>query len=312
MDRNRKHVLRTSALAVATGVAMPTIGVAYGMTHGYDGFAVFAMGLIGSIVAALPVSFGIVTAAEDKRTLTLPEGFDASSFARMLERLRTISRDGLSAADRIPAQRDVDAGSDHIQHILGKEPWVAVANLQSKPASQQMRMRSDAMEEAARLGRFAGAKHGVSPEIFRQELAAILPTIVAIIQDFGLEPRGFAPSSRRLPGQDLGNPTAVPLLAAPARTLAAEWLNGDNGSVPMLDRLEADKAATTELDALESAWAQARSTTPPEEVDDVDASFQRGIGRLCATLSETIALRARTDRDVLETNVRYLDLKHPA
>lgn len=312
MDRNRKHVLKTSALAVATGVAMPTIGIAYGMTHGYDGFAVFGIGFIGSIAASLPLAFGVVTAVEDKRTLAAPEGFDTSSFGRMLERLRTISRDGLSAADRIAAQRDVDAGSEHVHHILGKEPWVAVANLESKPASDQMRMRSDTMEEAARLGRFAGAKHGISAEIFRQELAAILPTIVAIVRDFGLEPRGFAPNSRRLPGQDLGTPTAVPLLAAPARTLAAEWLNGDNGSVPMLDRLEADKAATTELDALESAWAQARSTTPPEEVDGVDASFQRGIGRLCATLSETIALRARTDRDVLETNVRYLDVKHPA
>lgn len=311
MDGNRKHGLM---LAGGTGfvsvVLLSIVGMAIWRMEAPSllGF----LGLFVCLLTALALIAAAATFAAEAPTLALPKGFDRGSFPRMLDRLASISMNGLPPSERIAAQRDIDAGDEHLRHMLGKEAWVSVSGKNGEPVPETMRMRSEAITSRAMLAKWSSSKHGVFEAGFRNELAGILPTIVAIIRDFGLEPRGFAPSSRRLPGQDLGAPTAVPLLAAPARTLAAEWLNGDNGSVPMLDRIEADKAATTELDALESAWVQARSTTPPEEVDGVDASFQRGIGRLCATLSETIALRARTDRDVLETNVRYLDVKHPA
>lgn len=310
MDRNKKH-----SIGIAVGLWLASFSIAaatlwFTISQGYEAYLVVLSTMIAAIVVAIPVVLGF-TFLFEPITSALPAGCDPQALSRMLERLVSISRKGLSASDRMTAQREIDAGAEQIEHLFGKEAWVVANGLAANPVPDQMSIRSETIASCHRLGTLAARKHGTSTAYFQSLLAWILPTLVAVIRDFGLDPRSFAPSSRRLPGQDLGTPVAVPLLAARAHTLANEWLDGDNASVPMLDRIEADKAATTELDALETAWSQARSTTAEEDVDDVDASFQRGIDRLSAKLSETISLRSKIDRDALETNVRYLDAKHP-
>lgn len=309
MDRNRKHNLKIAAAIQAGAIAIPVTAGTLTYANDAHGAAVLLITMLSMLPAGLMGIVGYVFVSE-MPTRSLPTGTDRRSFTIMVERLASISRSGLSPAERLHAQREIDAADEQLRHMLGKETWVSVAGLPSKPAEPNMRLRSEALSSNTEITRWSAAKHGVFEYGLRTRLALLLPTIVAVIRDFGLDPKGFAPSTRRLPGQDLDHPTAIPLMAAPARTLAAEWLDGDNGSVPTVDRMDADKAATTELDALESAWAQARTTADAAQVDDVDASFQRGLDRISARLSAAIMLRARTDRDVLETNVRYLDVKH--
>jgi hypothetical protein len=309
LDPNRKHAIR-----IAVGIWLASFSIVAGtmwlsIAKDYEPYLVVLTTMVAAIVAAVPTVVGF-TFAFEPITSALPAGSDPQALSRMLGRLVSISRKGLPAGDRMAAQREIDAGSEQIEHLFGKEAWVVANELAANPVPDQMSIRSETIASSEMLGRLAARKHGTSPAYFKTLLAWILPTIVAVIRDFGLDPKGFAPSSRRLPGQDLGTPVSVPLLASRARALACEWLDGDNAGVPMLDRIEADKAATVELDSLESAWSQARSTTPEQNVDEVDASFQRGIDRLSAKLSETIALRSKADRDALETNVRYLDAKH--
>lgn len=310
MDANRKRQYRIGAGLGTTAAAMPLTAVAYGLFNDFTGIGIVAVTTVMAALFAYPALLAAVVVT-DEHTLAPPKGFDTSSFDRMMHVLASMARNGLPASDRPEVQKAVQAGSDQIGYMLGKEPWVAAHGNQTGPIESHMRLRSEVLESAVTLRRYTMMRGGVHPPALRKELALILPTIVSVIRDFGLDPVGFAPVERRLPGQEIGDPSPVPMLSSHARRLADEWMGGNNASVPDLMRLEADKAATTELDELEGSWAQARSTTPSDRVDEIDASFRRGVDSISARLSETIALRARSDRDLLETNVRYLDAKHP-
>lgn len=310
MDANRKRQYRIGAALASTAAALPLSAVAYGLFNDFTGIGIVAVTTIMAAFSAYPALLAVVTVT-DKNTLAPPKGFDTSSFDRMMHVLASISRNGLPASDRNDVQKAVQAGSDQIGYMLGREPWVAAHGNQVGPVQEHMRLRSEDLEAAVKVRRYTRMRGGVYPPALRKELALILPTIVSVIRDFGLDPVGFASNGRRLPGQEISDPQPVPTLSSHARRLADEWLTGDNASVPALMRLEADKTATTELDDLESAWVHARSSAPADGIEEIDASFLKGIDRISARLSETIALRARNDRDLLETNVRYLDARHP-
>jgi hypothetical protein len=307
-DPNAKRADRMMGGLAASALALPpTLGVgmymagAHGLAIGFVTLVVvMAEGMLGSMFA---------NAMTCVPTMRPAIGTDMQAMSTMLKRLRDVSRHGLPASERHEAQSEIGRASELLEQMLGCEPWVAVREFTAQEPKEHMRLRSEYINDHVEIGEWAARPNGTEDRPFRRHLASILPTLVAVMRDFGLDPGTFAPEARRLPGQDLGTPISLPMLAAPVRTLANEWLTGDNASVPMLERITADAAAGRELDALEAAWANARVSSAPEDVDEVDAQFLKGVDRISATLSEAVALRARRDRDVLSTNVRYLDAK---
>lgn len=311
-DPNERRHHRKDQALLLTWAAV----VLGGLVNSYVGdytFVGYVACLVGCFVLglfAVLVVGAMIGVLGDPPTRRIPAHMDPSSVSRMIERLRSISSIGLPARDRHDAQRDIDDGCSQLEAMFGKQPWIAVDKQPADQVPEHMALRSERIGQATDLGRWAADPKGRDRTDYAKHLATVLPTLVAVARDFGLDPRTLDPGTRRLPGQTLDDPVPLPELAAPVRALAREWLEGDNATVPTLERITADTAATGELDALEAAWAQARASNPPEEIDTVDASFRRGVDRISAALSDAIALRARSDRDVLDTNVRFLDSKH--
>lgn len=307
-DPNAAHARRMKNRLIASALTLPpSLAVAMHLS----GADAMTIGFVSFITVLTDVMLAPFMASQMMSAPTMrPElGTDMQAMNAMLTRLRDISRDGLPVSERQEAQSEIERAAVLLEQLLGSEPWVAVREFAAKEPKEHMRLRSESINDHIELGEWAARPNGTENRPYRRHLASILPTLVAVMRDFGLDPGTFAPVAKRLPGQDLGTPVSLPLLAAPVRTLANEWLTGDNASVPMLERITADAAAGRELDALEAAWANARVSSAPEDVDEVDAQFLKGVDRISATLSEAVALRARKDRDVLSTNVRYLDAK---
>jgi hypothetical protein len=308
-DLNQRRFDRIIGGGFALWILIPVLNMATAMLPGfsYDGALGRSVGvfIMGAFMLMLTVSN-----MDSTPTRRLPDGFERRSLSIMLDRLIAIASKGLPAGERRTAQQEIDAGAEQLTLMLGKNPWVAIKGHDKHAAEEHMDQRADDLRRYSHIGKKAEKIHGTGTREFTENLSVVLTTMVAVIRDFGLDPRNLAPGNRRLPGQNLGDPVPLPRLAAPVRTLAEDWLKGDNASVPPLERITADTAATTELAALETAWANARSSAEPEDVDAVDESFGRGVDRISAALSDAIALRARTDRDALDVNVRYLDAKH--
>lgn len=286
--------------------AVTTGGVAIATGSIETGLSVAAAPLLVLTITTMAIALGVT----DKPTARIPVTMDPRSVRRMLERLVSIATKGLKSEDRFDAQRDIDDGIRQMTALLGKDPWIPVEGHKRIEAPVHMVMRAERISSCMLLGDWSEKRLGHDAEEYAELLASCLPSMVAVIRDFGLDPRNLVPAMTRLPGQDLGNPVPLPQLAAPVRSLADQWLNGDNTGVPEMERILADGAATRDLRSLEADWARARATSDPEDVDAVDASFKVGVDRISATLSEAIGLRARKDRDQLSTNVRYLDTKH--
>jgi len=311
ITRNPNKTLRDrivwGAMSAWFGIPAAVAGTTALATGNLEIGVITGMGpLVGISVIVMAT---IMTISHDP-TIRAPATIDPVSVKRMMERLVSMATRGLRSEERHDAQRDVDRGIEQMTILLGKDPWIAVEDENPAEAPEHMEMRAERISQSMDLAEWSASRIGHDRKEYVGSLAGCLAAMVAIIRDFGLDPRGMVPGTRRLPGQDLGAPVPLPLLAAPVRTLADEWLNGDNAGVPEMERIVADTAATRELKALEADWARARATSEPENVDAVDASFRIGVDRISATLSEAITLRARKDRDQLSTNVRYLDAKH--
>lgn len=306
-NRSLRHRIISGTIATWLGAPAVTAAITAFTTNSLE---TIALNAAGPFLPMTLVTLCVVLNITDVPTARLPSTMDPKSVRRMMDRIVSIATRGLRSQERFDAQRDIDRGMEQMTALLGKDPWITIEDHVRTDAPVHMLMRAERISGAMMLAEWSQKRLGHDQNEYAELLARCLPSMVAIIRDFGLDPRNLVPGTARLPGQDLSSPVPLPLLAAPVRNLADEWLNGDNTGVPEMERILADGAATRDLRSLEADWARARATSEPEDVDAVDASFRVGVDRISATLSEAIGLRARKDRDQLSTNVRYLDAKH--
>ena len=87
--------------------------------------------------------------------------------------------------------------------------------------------------------------------------------------------------------------------------------NHDRSGPPTTTSELADAAAGSDLDRIEDAWIRAQDAARGADTDDIDADFAAACATLCAAISDGLAERARTARDELATQARFVAAKHP-
>lgn len=276
-------------------------------------------------IMSISTTFIFLTREPHALTPAHPPGMDPLSLPSLLRELARVAREGLTDRDRPRLQNLVDRSSEQVGHLLGADPWtfaqdprttgagiyVMGVKLGADAGPESLGRRAMAIEAAIPAVDLVAAPGGTEPRPLRMALAGAIPRIRSVCEDFGVDPAGFAEPVRVLPGMRATAIAALPPLDAAARRLADEWAGGDRSGVDPSTALEADKAAGPELEALSRSWSRARASAAPEGIEAVDADMREGCRRICATLSAALSARARSDRDSLSVQARYLASKHP-
>jgi hypothetical protein len=238
---------------------------------------------------------------------------------RTVECMMAVAANGIEEPGRIDAEADIRLMAMAVRTMTDMDPWtISDHEMNSRfPMPPQLEARAAMLEKFAMRRWLKGLENvkGTDKEIAKAQFSVIVPLVVVIAQEFGIDTGGLTPPREGLPGRRM-RPAKIAEKAdvrptSHAHALAQEWLSGDRDGVDILIRIEADAAAGRDLRRLDEAWMAARSVTT-DDVSSIDIRYERGAERLAETLQEAIDLRARTALQTLDTHVRYLESKHAA
>jgi hypothetical protein len=233
---------------------------------------------------------------------------------RLFRTLALACSSGMTSSMRREAQQDIVSLVRILEGLLGKKPWIIVERSRDPDDKHpdHLLLRGEDLARVEVFHRRLEAPKGCNRAELMRRCGSLIPLVVLVARDFGLDVTGLVPPISRVPGQRLDTPVPVATLAAPVHRLADEWTAFDRSQIDDVLRNAADAAAGPELDDLERRWLAARTDADPADVDALDQTFLRGAAGLSATIADAIAARARSSRDALTTMTRFIETKHAA